>query len=443
MRPPRSSTQGTNSLKTGFYEDNVYSTATYNKGDTFTVASVNPINSLELDLEPYGKSKESEETFSPMFDANLSKNQVSFLDDDPVLKYTKTMRISAFRLGTKSSPKTLVKRFVVGLLVILILAAATFFVIVTLEEEENVSIFPECVGEEAIVNRVLIAESLSLDEIDTLEIAGLEISCFPKNPFDKSDLDLSRVFTIRFIDVGIGIIDQDAFGELLGFEVIKLEILDESIVTNFQSQNVEFDEINIQGSEIIKFPSYISATTIKLDGMKNFEFNSNVIDFLASSPRQEIFFTDFITDDLLESFVEGLSGEEVIQIDAARGEVADFGFYRNGFSNVPDGLFSAENFEILADKVSMNIEGEPNLVQLPNNTYSGHGNNQVLISFLNCDNLVELPTSILEVNLTELDLSNTAIESLDGFDLDSLSNFERLLIGGSPLEDNCDLDVCN
>eukprot|EP00924_Labyrinthula_sp_SR-Ha-C_P013384 snap_masked-scaffold_5-processed-gene-0.23-mRNA-1 protein AED:1.00 eAED:1.00 QI:0/-1/0/0/-1/1/1/0/200 len=124
------------------------------------------------------------------------------------------------------------------------------------------------VGEEEKANiseiTLQAAEISILDDVLTFE--DLILSCFPQNAFEFVVMDLQNVTKLKFSNVFIDTIEQDALSIDLGFELLELHIED-SVIRNFENQSIHIRTLNITRSRIHYFPSPFEADQISISNI--------------------------------------------------------------------------------------------------------------------------------------------------------------------------------
>eukprot|EP00924_Labyrinthula_sp_SR-Ha-C_P006927 snap_masked-scaffold_8-processed-gene-4.36-mRNA-1 protein AED:1.00 eAED:1.00 QI:0/0/0/0/1/1/2/0/419 len=328
------------------------------------------------------------------------------------------------------------KLILASLISIFIISLLSFFVLeFTFNTEVNETNVEEANKECNEVNTKYSAQLMlqySVRSTTLLAVRDMTLPCLSNASF-KLVSSAGLISYLILENVIIDVIDENAFvGDNMSISVLEIR---QSKIGNFRNQETLVDLVRISYTEISKFPLFFPVRGLYFDEILNFIPTIDFIYFLASSPKRNLVIHGMLDDEKLQIFLNLILNEnKIIKFDATE---CSFGLTSNNFTYLPNNLFSSDKFVFTADKIVLSMRYSQQLTLLDSGVFSGMLAQAVEISLSDCEELKNLPTSLVEVDLISLSISNTDIESLDGIDFSVFPNLLYIELEETPFQPTC------
>eukprot|EP00924_Labyrinthula_sp_SR-Ha-C_P008259 snap_masked-scaffold_11-processed-gene-7.37-mRNA-1 protein AED:1.00 eAED:1.00 QI:0/0/0/0/1/1/2/0/384 len=342
--------------------------------------------------------------------------QVTVQQDNPFLKNDDGSEIK-----TRIEKSQFLTKHYLGLLFIFFFAISILLSGTLVDQRKSVK---SCSAKDEDRSREILASKTHLQNEKVLIISDLELPCFPRAAFSRSVLDLSSITDLRFDNVKIDLIDENAFSLDIGFKLGALTF-ENSKIGILGEQEKKNDSITLENSEVFSFPSKFPVDELSLILLESFEVSNDFVSFLSSSEKSYLSFEGFITDEILENInsimedqnkVIHLVGDSIDSYSTLR-------FFENSFNRIPHDMFQNSKFKYSGLVNKILFEDNFSLEDIPEETFRGHGDTEFYLSFKGCENLTEIPHAVRELNFVVLDLSDSGIIDLGLFEFEPEDDF--------------------
>eukprot|EP00924_Labyrinthula_sp_SR-Ha-C_P001082 augustus_masked-scaffold_7-processed-gene-12.54-mRNA-1 protein AED:1.00 eAED:1.00 QI:0/-1/0/0/-1/1/1/0/561 len=294
-----------------------------------------------------------------------------------------------------------------------------------------------CRGDARELNLFRIAESITSNDIGTVvQLGNVELSCFPFNPLEKTDLDPNNIRQLILVNVKILILEENA----LNFNLVEFTIRD-SFIEYFEVQSTNVDRFFVHSSNIVNYPRIFIAESIWLDDLVDFEFTERTIDFLTSFPKIAIAMISFLTDQLLLDFEQALSSSNKRIVFGG-----DQGSYLtlsgNTYTHLPGELFSASNFKLIGETGHWVFEEEYWSTTSPKLFLGQENAAQIGLNIYGCPELKLFPIAFSDLNVYYIEFLGSNLEEFEEKDFSVWENMYYISINPAPITEECrDLDT--
>eukprot|EP00924_Labyrinthula_sp_SR-Ha-C_P014307 snap_masked-scaffold_20-processed-gene-1.8-mRNA-1 protein AED:1.00 eAED:1.00 QI:0/0/0/0/1/1/2/0/353 len=284
----------------------------------------------------------------------------------------------------------------------------------------------------------LAVRSARLIGTHILELSDVKISCFSTGILSQSELDLTQVETLRFVNVTMTTINPNALTESIGSPLKEFEMINSTILY-LNSQENYFDKVTIMNSEVGFFPPSLLVHDLYLQEMKNFSVNENTIQFLSSSTKRRLIMTGFFNDEMIYNLSSHLEDSELtIMLGNNRSnEAAILDISDGSLTNIPENLFSSDKIKFASKRVKLYLSNNVNLTHFGSNVFSGNERSRVSLKLSGCKSLEKLPMAVKELNLESFSIAETSIEDFEGFDFSKFDKLDIIVLEGAPVQPRC------
>eukprot|EP00924_Labyrinthula_sp_SR-Ha-C_P001047 snap_masked-scaffold_7-processed-gene-11.37-mRNA-1 protein AED:1.00 eAED:1.00 QI:0/-1/0/0/-1/1/1/0/481 len=300
------------------------------------------------------------------------------------------------------------------------------------EDSRLVELLQSCTGEELEQNLFKIAESITANDIGSeVELSNVELSCFPRTPFQRTNLEIINILELKFLNVNISVIEENA----LNFNLERFTITN-TFVEYFENQLNNVTNFVLESSEIVNYPRMLHTSSLTLSDAINITFTTRTIDFITSSPKRAITMNGFLTDQLVLNLERALSSstKKIVLSDDTGTFITLNG---NFFTHIPGELFGADNFEFVGG-LSTWVFAEENWRTVSPLAFSGQENAaQIGVNLIGCPSMESFPIAFSELNVYYLELVNTNIEQFEENDFSVWENLYYVSISTAPITEQC------
>eukprot|EP00924_Labyrinthula_sp_SR-Ha-C_P011632 snap_masked-scaffold_17-processed-gene-3.22-mRNA-1 protein AED:1.00 eAED:1.00 QI:0/0/0/0/1/1/4/0/408 len=296
-----------------------------------------------------------------------------------------------------------------------------------------------CTSEDIEISKTIIAENATYTVFDEvikyarLEIVDTELNCLSKESFDLIELP-SFQLDITFRRVFIGVIAENTFSKMLS-ESSNLR-LDDSQVNIFHEQDVKISSFNLYKTVIAQYPNYFPVENLYFSYIPNFIPKIKLLTFISSSSKEILVFNAIFDDDTLEIFRNILIDEKInIIFNKSFGGIY---FWQNSITYLPKQFLTSNVFKFTSALTTIDFFANMELTFIHEEVFLDFFGESTFLYFDYCENLKKLPKSIMDIDLRSLDISNTAIEDLEGIDFSGFTNLEYVKTEESPVNLTCE-----
>eukprot|EP00924_Labyrinthula_sp_SR-Ha-C_P001841 maker-scaffold_30-snap-gene-0.8-mRNA-1 protein AED:0.00 eAED:0.00 QI:57/1/1/1/1/1/2/287/449 len=266
-----------------------------------------------------------------------------------------------------------------------------------------------------------------------LTISDIGLNCLSINSFDLIELPIFTV-DIIFKSVFIGVIAENTFNKV--FNASSDLYIYDSKIGIFHDQDVKIKSIVFDATVIKQYPRYFPARKLYFEYISNFIPTINFLTFISSSSKEILMFNSIFDDYTLEFFRNMLIDEKIsISFNYSYGA---FYFRRNSITYLPKYFLSSDVFKFNSASTTIDFYANKELTLIHEEAFSDFSGENIDLYLDECENITNLPRSIMDLDLRSLDISDTAIEDLEGIDFSDFTNLEELETEGSPVNPACE-----
>eukprot|EP00924_Labyrinthula_sp_SR-Ha-C_P007368 snap_masked-scaffold_24-processed-gene-0.27-mRNA-1 protein AED:1.00 eAED:1.00 QI:0/0/0/0/1/1/5/0/513 len=290
-----------------------------------------------------------------------------------------------------------------------------------------------CNGTALESNLVRIGASVETREgTDGLRVtvSDVNLSCFPKNAFSKTNIDFSDIYEVEFLNVNITIIEKDA----LDFGGITYDFINTNIIY-FLNQTAGKSTLRLEGQTNIEYyPKLAGFRMFYTKDMPNIKFTDSFLEFLTNGEITYFHFIRSLSQEKIEEFEQRLSSSEFM-FNTTKA-ILSFLFLENSFTHIPENLFSSSNLKF---QDYCNIQFISNRIESfhPNVFLGQETANRLHLSVGNEPLITRVPEAFLRANPYQMRLASTQIKDLVGIDFSKLTKLEYFSLTYSPVAEVC------
>eukprot|EP00924_Labyrinthula_sp_SR-Ha-C_P006065 snap_masked-scaffold_65-processed-gene-0.8-mRNA-1 protein AED:1.00 eAED:1.00 QI:0/0/0/0/1/1/5/0/507 len=272
-----------------------------------------------------------------------------------------------------------------------------------------------CNGEALELNLFRIGASVQTTETVlglNVTVSDVDLSCFPKNAFRKTNINVSDIYDFEFLNVNITIIENDA----LDFGRNSIDFINTNI-TYLLNQRARKKGLSLEGQTNIEhYPKTAGFGSLWTIDLQNINFTDSFLEFLTNGEITEFWFISSLSQEKIEEFEQRLSSSEFM----FNATILSLG---NSFTHIPENLFSSSN---------LNIQDNCDIIFIGNRIESFHRNvflgqetaNRLRLVVENETRITRFPEAFLHANPDEIFLESTQIKDL----VVSLQNWNTFLL---------------
>eukprot|EP00924_Labyrinthula_sp_SR-Ha-C_P010114 snap_masked-scaffold_40-processed-gene-2.19-mRNA-1 protein AED:1.00 eAED:1.00 QI:0/0/0/0/1/1/3/0/467 len=297
----------------------------------------------------------------------------------------------------------------------------------SLSQGVPVELLEACQGVEKDGNIFRIQQSLII-ESNIIEISNVSLSCFPRDAladFAAENLDFSFVI---FTSVNITVIDENVFDFGLGLDNLDIQFFN-SNVQYFLNQT---HRVNTTFSHL---PKNFTALSVGFQDTRHFSITDNLVDFMFGNPRTIVGFVGMIDNLQLVELRDALLEKPVVFQDQGF-PIFAFVLDSTEITTIPKDLFSPKTMNIKVDAFWLILTENINLEFLEPNSFQKTNNVVYDVSINSSPKLSNL-TEVGNLNLRTLDIVETGVLDLTSIDFSTMTDFDSLDVGETPIEPLC------
>eukprot|EP00924_Labyrinthula_sp_SR-Ha-C_P000330 snap_masked-scaffold_25-processed-gene-3.13-mRNA-1 protein AED:1.00 eAED:1.00 QI:0/0/0/0/1/1/2/0/146 len=105
---------------------------------------------------------------------------------------------------------------------------------------------------------------------------------------------------------------------------------------------------------------------------------------------------------------------------------------------LPKYFLTSDVFKFNSASTTIAFYANKELTLIHDEAFSDFVGENVALELEKCENITNLPRSIMDIDLRSIDISNTAIEDLEGIDFSGFINLEYVKTEESPVNPTCE-----
>eukprot|EP00924_Labyrinthula_sp_SR-Ha-C_P006850 snap_masked-scaffold_8-processed-gene-2.29-mRNA-1 protein AED:1.00 eAED:1.00 QI:0/-1/0/0/-1/1/1/0/443 len=281
--------------------------------------------------------------------------------------------------------------------------------------------------------REMIAENAVLSSDGVLSISNLKLSCLSREALESYNESYDK---LKLKDVDIDVIETNAFGNGVYSDISSLEIIS-SRIGRFENQTTEVERVTLRDAEIAFFPYYFPVKDLNITSQRNFFPDTNFVDFISSSRKRRLIFSEMFDDESIVAYKELLISERAYILFQDE-EFGTIEFEKASFTTMPASFFGVDTFIFDVPELNLVLKESVDLVELHEEVFSGFfGTEDTILQVDHCLKLKKLPSSMIELPIRSLLMRNTAVEDFEGIDFSGFDELGGIYSTGSPVQPIC------